>query len=124
MNKLICSVCGKDVTDKSSIVCCGQFGAVTNRYCVDCANNWLEPYGQMVSYIACAGHFPDEINETYQKIVRHNLDGLHISEEQFIEDVNRAIVDMESDAIDFDLNYDEAISEKDFYHEVLIEEFR
>ena len=82
----ICAVCGKN-TDV--IVCCSTFGAMSFAYCKDCFDNHLEPYSAMVSYISCAGYFPDDINEEYQALCRHILNGLGISEEKFIEDVKR-----------------------------------
>ena len=82
-----CDVCGKD-TDV--VVCSSAFGATCYAYCRDCFNNYLEPYGAMVVYISCAGNFPDDINEEYQRLCRHILKGLGISEEKFIEDVKRA----------------------------------
>ena len=87
-----CDVCGKK-TDV--IVCASAFGAISFAYCRDCFDNYLEPYNAMVAYISCAGRFPDEINEQYQKLCRHILNGLGISEEKFIEDVNKAIADYE-----------------------------
>ena len=45
----------------------------------------------MVAYISCAGRFPKDINETYQKHCRRILEGLNISEEQFIKDVDKSI---------------------------------
>lgn len=82
-----CDVCGKK-TDV--VVCCSAFGAISYTYCKDCFDNGLEPYDAMVSYIGCAGFFPDDINMTYQKLCRDILKGLNISEEKFIEDVKKA----------------------------------
>lgn len=81
-----CAVCGKK-TDV--IVCCSAFGAMSFAYCKDCWDNQLEPYSAMVSYISCAGYFPDDINEEYQALCRHILNGLGVSEEKFIEDVKK-----------------------------------
>lgn len=81
-----CNVCGKN-TDV--VVCCSVFGATSYAYCEHCLSNYLEPYDAMVSYISCAGLFPDDINEQYQKLCRHILNGLGISEEKFIEDVKQ-----------------------------------
>ena len=86
-----CSVCGKQ-TDV--VVCASAFGATTYAYCEHCLSNDLEPYDAMVTYISCAGIFPDDINEPYQNLCRHILEGLGISEEKFIEDVKRASDDM------------------------------
>ena len=85
-HKGVCSVCGKE-TDV--IVCASAFGATSYAYCEHCCSNYLEPYDAMVSYIGCAGYFPDDINEQYQKLCRHILQGLGISEEKFIEDVKK-----------------------------------
>lgn len=85
-----CNVCGKE-TDV--IVCSSAFGATSYAYCEHCFGNYLEPYSAMVSYISCAGLFPDDINEQYQALCRHILNGLGISEEKFIEDVRNAYED-------------------------------
>ena len=82
-----CSVCGRQ-TDV--VVCCSVFGATSYAYCEHCLSNYLEPYHAMVDYISCAGLFPDDINEQYQKLCRHILKELGISEEKFIEDVKNA----------------------------------
>lgn len=82
-----CSVCGKK-TDV--VVCSSVFGATSYAYCEHCLSNYLEPYDAMVSYISCAGLFPDDINPQYQQLCRHILNGLGISEEKFIEDVKKA----------------------------------
>lgn len=81
-----CNVCGKDA---DVVVCASVFGATSYAYCEECLSNYLEPYDAMVSYISCAGLFPDDINEEYQNLCRHVLKGLGISEEKFIEDVKR-----------------------------------
>ena len=81
-----CAVCGKDT---EVVVCASVFGATSYAYCEHCLSNYLEPYHAMVNYISCAGLFPDDINEQYQALCRHILNGLGISEEKFIEDVKR-----------------------------------
>ena len=89
-----CDVCGKEnvhINVRASIM-----GPVSFAYCDDCLDKGLEPYGAMVSYIACAGHFPEDINPAYQDHVRKILKGLGKSEEEFIKDVNDAIKDLES----------------------------
>ena len=83
-----CDVCGKE--DKI-FVAASAYGPVSFAYCEECLQNGREPYGAIVSYIACAGHFPDDINEEYQEDVRRQLVLHGISEEQFIQDVEDAI---------------------------------
>lgn len=84
-----CDVCGKET---KIYVCASSMGALSLGYCKDCLEAGLEPYEIMVGYIACAGHFPEDINERYQQHVRNILQGLGISEEQFIDDVDKYIV--------------------------------
>ena len=91
--KLKCGVCGKEVDENSSFVCCSSFGAITNRYCKKCWENKLEPYDQMVDSIAMAGYFPEEIRPEVVAQVRAILKALNKPEEQFIEDVNGRILD-------------------------------
>ena len=82
-----CSVCGKQT---EVVVCASAFGGISYAYCEHCLSNYLEPYDAMVIYISCAGLFPDDINEQYQKLCRHILKELNIPEEKFIEDVKKA----------------------------------
>lgn len=86
-----CDVCGKETEDV--VVCCSAFGPISIAICRDCLGQGKEPYGMMVSYIAGAGCFPEDINEGYQKEVRRQLTLHGISEEQFIADVNKIIED-------------------------------
>ena len=81
----ICDVCGKKA---EVVVCASTMGPISFAYCADCLNKQLEPYWAMVSYIAGAGNFPEDISEDYQKLCRHILKELKIKEEQFIKDVN------------------------------------
>lgn len=99
-----CAVCGKE-TDV--VVCASAFGATSYAYCEHCLANHLEPYYAMVDYIGCAGLFPNDINEEYQKLCRHILDGLGISEERFIEDVKRTNEDMDAFYAEYEANMDE-----------------
>ena len=87
-----CDVCG---TLGEVIVCGSSMGAVSFAYCERCFDYNAEPYLAMVAYISCAGHFPEDINEDYQKIVRNSLVCLGKTEEQFIEDVEECILDIE-----------------------------
>ena len=87
-----CEVCGKK-TDV--VVGASTMGAVSFAYCKDCLEAGAEPYGAMVSYIACAGRFPDDIHESYREIVRSTLAYLGKSEEQFIAAVDSEIREMD-----------------------------
>ncbi len=80
-----CQVCGKE-TDV--VVACSTMGALSLAYCEDCARHGYEPYGEMVGYIACAGSWPDDINPTYQEIVRTNLQFHNKTEAEFAYDVD------------------------------------
>ena len=85
-----CDVCGRET---KTYVAASAFGAMSFAYCKECLEKGAEPYSAMVSYIACAGHFPEDINPQYQAYCRHVLAALDISEEQFIKDVKQAIQD-------------------------------
>ena len=82
-----CDCCGKikDVATVASV-----FGG-SYSYCMDCLNKGAEPYHAMVDYIACAGHFPDDVNISYQVVCREILKRLGVSEKQFAKDVDAAI---------------------------------
>jgi len=83
-----CDVCGKET---EVVVCSSSMGAISFAYCENCFDKRLEPYGAMVAYVSSAGHFPEDINENYQKLCRHILSELNITEDQFIKDVDEAI---------------------------------
>ena len=85
-----CNVCGK--RDKL-YVAASTMGPCSYAYCEECLSKGLEPYSAMVDYISCAGYFPQDVNEIYQKHCRHILKELNISEEKFIADVAAAVDD-------------------------------
>lgn len=64
------------------------FGAFTIGVCDECILSGRDSYGLMVSYIGCAGRFPDDINEPYREEVRYQLKLHGKTEEQFIKDVD------------------------------------
>lgn len=70
-------------------------GACSFSYCSECISAEAEPYLAMVSYIARAGRWPDDIGDVYQDIVRKSLKHLGKSEEQFTQDVDIAIKDID-----------------------------
>ena len=80
-----CEVCNKET---EVFVASSAYGPISFAYCKECLINGLEPYGAIVDYIACAGSFPDDISEEYQKDVRRQLKLQGVSEEQFIKDFN------------------------------------
>ena len=86
-----CDFCEKET---EVVVCSGGYGPVSNAYCETCHSGGLQPYDIMVAYIACAGRFPDDVNEGYVKDVRRILQKMQISEEKFVEDVDAAIEEM------------------------------
>lgn len=83
-----CEVCGK--FDQPNVVC-GAFGAYTYNICLDCLIEGKEPYNMIVEYIANAGRFPEDINEEYQKLVRKQLRLHNKTEEEFSQDINKAL---------------------------------
>ena len=83
-----CDVCGRDA---NCTVAASAFGPISFAYCDDCLRQGKEPYGAVVDYIACAGHFPDDINEIYQEEVRRQLKLHNVSEKDFIRDVDAVI---------------------------------
>lgn len=87
--KNTCEVCGKRNT--TFVTCASKFGPMSFFYCSDCFKEGKEPYDTIVAYIACAGHFPEDINEEYQKEVRRQLVLHSKTEEEFIKDVDNFI---------------------------------
>ena len=86
-----CDVCGR--MEECDVVC-GCFGAYSYAICKDCLEAGKEPYGAMVSYIAGAGRFPDDINPSYQALVREQLKLHNKTEKEFIKDVDKRINEM------------------------------
>jgi hypothetical protein len=84
-----CDVCGK--TNVEGYVVASSFGPCSNAVCLECLVSGKESYHEMVAYISEAGHWPNDINETYQRFVRRQLELHNKTEEQFKEDVERMI---------------------------------
>ena len=55
--ELRCNVCGKP----ARVVAASAYGATSYAFCDECLEKGLEPYSAVVAYIACAGHFPEDI---------------------------------------------------------------
>ena len=81
-----CDCCKKWVLDTHAVS--SVFGAFTLSVCDDCALSGRDSYSLMVSYIGCAGRFPDDINEAYREEVSFQLKLHGKTEEQFIKDVD------------------------------------
>lgn len=89
----LCDVCGKR---EAVQIACSAYGATSYAFCSECLSNGLEPYGAVVSYIACAGHFPKDIRREYIEDVRRMLSLWNKTEEEFIWDVENMIEKEES----------------------------
>lgn len=87
-----CEVCDEQNTD--CVVIASTFGPYSYACCSKCLSAKKEPYHAVVDYIACAGRFPDDINEIYQTEVRRQLELHNITEDKFIVDVNKAMKEM------------------------------
>lgn len=75
-----CDVCGQE-TDVA--VAASSCGPVSFSYCRRCLEGRLEPYGALVSYIAGAGYWPDDVNPVFRELVRRNLAFHGKTEEEF-----------------------------------------
>ena len=83
-----CAVCG---AEGPVYVCSSLCGAYSIAYCEDCLNAGAEPWDDLVSYISCAGAYPDDINETYREIVRDTCARLGKTEQEFAEAVKKEL---------------------------------
>ena len=83
-----CDVCGKE---GEVCVCASVCGPVSLAYCKECLESCAEPWGFLVTCIANAGYYPDEISDAYRKIVINTCKRLNRNESEFIADVERAI---------------------------------
>lgn len=91
-----CDVCGK--TDETVFVLCSSLGAMSFAYCKDCAQKGLEPYWAIVT-TASILQYPTGCAEWFLNLIDLTLENLHISKEQFMEDVLEAYNEM--DILDF-----------------------
>jgi ribosome-binding protein aMBF1 (putative translation factor) len=93
--KYKCEVCGKEtesLTTVSSI-----FGPMSFGYCDDCLESGKEPYRTMVYCVAQVGQYPKDFNKAYINIIKEQLALHNKSEEEFINDVNVVINQLEED---------------------------
>ena len=93
MIRQMCDGCGKH---EAVQIACSAYGATSYAFCSECLSNGLEPYGAVVSYIACAGHFPNDNRREYVEDVRRMLPLWTKTEEEFIQDVETMIEKEES----------------------------
>ena len=89
----LCNVCGNNA---ECMTVASFFGPMSYAICKDCLEAGKEPYNNMVYYIASVGHFPKDINSTYQALIREQLKLHGKSEEAFILDVDKVIKDFYS----------------------------
>lgn len=80
-----CDVCGKET---KVAVCASSIGPISFAYCRSCLAAGAEPYEHMVSYVACAGKWPEEISAEAQAWVRRRLAFLNKTEDEFAQDVS------------------------------------
>ncbi len=93
-----CDVCGKIVPHIN--VAASSCGPVSFAYCDSCLAGGYEPYAFLVSYVACAGKYPDDINTGFKKrVILPNLAFHKKTEVEFAADVEAAIKDMEAAGI-------------------------
>lgn len=90
MIKLKCAGCKKA---EGITVVCSMFGATSFALCDKCLREGREDYRNMVNYISCAGHWPEDINDIYQAEVRRQLKLHGVPEEVFKLEVERAIAE-------------------------------
>lgn len=111
-----CDCCKKWVSNTHAVS--SVFGAFTLSVCDDCALSGRDSYGLMVSYIGCAGRFPDDINETYREEVRYQLKLHGKSEEQFIKDVddyNKDLMEVMKDYAEGNCNKSESVIGSNYF---------
>jgi hypothetical protein len=84
-----CEACGAE--NVQGLTACSLFGAFTGAWCEECLRIGRDSYDFMVDYIACAGRWPDDINEVYQGEVRRQLRLHDKTEEEFKKDLDEVI---------------------------------
>lgn len=98
MIKLKCAGCKKA---EGITVVCSMFGATSFALCDKCLQEGREDYRNMVNYISCAGHWPQDINDIYQEEVRRQLKLHNKTEEEFRNDVEEAIAEEQAAMIEY-----------------------
>lgn len=98
MIKLKCAGCKKA---EGITVVCSMFGATSFALCDKCLKEGREDYRNMVNYISCAGHWPQDINDIYQEEVRRQLKLHNKAEEEFRNDVEEAIAEEQAAMIEY-----------------------
>lgn len=98
MIKLKCAGCKKA---EGITVVCSMFGATSFALCDKCLKEGREDYRNMVNYISCAGHWPQDINDIYQAEVRRQLKLHNVPEEVFKFEVERAIAEEQAAMIEY-----------------------
>lgn len=98
MIKLKCAGCKKA---EGITVVCSMFGATSFALCDKCLKEGREDYRNMVNYISCAGHWPQDINDIYQEEVRRQLKLHNKTEEEFRNDVEEAIAEEQAAMIEY-----------------------
>ena len=98
MIKLKCAGCKKA---EGITVVCSMFGAISFALCNRCLKEGREDYRNMVNYISCAGHWPQDINDIYQEEVRRQLKLHNKTEEEFRNDVEEAIAEEQAAIIEY-----------------------
>ena len=84
-----CEACGAENT--KGLVACSLFGSYSGSWCENCLTEGRDSYSQMISYIAAAGRWPDDINKVYQQEVRRQLKLHNKTEEEFKRDIDDLI---------------------------------
>ena len=92
MNNEICEVCGKK---EGVFAMPSAFGALSYWCCDDCAAHRYEPYDLIVSGVACAGEWPNDITPEFQRFIRRNLEFHRKTEAEFANDVLHCFDGME-----------------------------
>lgn len=96
-----CDVCD---TDAPVVVLASSVGPVSFAYCRTCHDKGLEPYYAIVAHFACAGL---DINDQYRYQVKDILAELQISEDQFVADVRKFMVELDSYSMEFEDDLEE-----------------
>ena len=90
-----CEACG--AKNVKGLVACSLFGAYTGSWCEECLREGRDSYTQMLNYIADAGRWPEDINETFQVEVRRQLKLHNKTEEEFKQDIDKLVELLKND---------------------------
>ena len=94
--KLICECCNEK---EAAGVYASKCGPISHAYCISCLRDDIEPYNSLVGMVFSVDGY-DNLYDSIQKMVDHNLKFYNKTREEFDREVNEMIKNCEKDMKD------------------------